>query len=155
MKAGEVKYIILYLVYYNNSTITTTAVSGRYMKAGVRYILIIGVDASGLGNIYIYIYTYIIYCCLKKNQNAPRPSEHPPVRGEKNVKTFSRWDQMLQIVVVVSHIQRIGCQPEKTTLHGGQSRSWSAEQGQKKKESGSAPPPPPRPPRCSFGENKN
>ena len=27
------------------------------------------------------------------------------------------------VVVVVSHIQRIGCQPEKTTLHGGQSRS--------------------------------
>ena len=27
---------------------------------------------------------------LKKNQNAPRPSEHLPVRG-KNVKTF-RWD---------------------------------------------------------------
>ena len=23
------------------------------------------------------------YCCLKKNQNAPRPSEHPPVMGEK------------------------------------------------------------------------
>ena len=21
--------------------------------------------------------------CLKKNQNAPRPSEHPPVRGKK------------------------------------------------------------------------
>ena len=21
-------------------------------------------------------------CCLKKNQSAPRPSEHPPVRGE-------------------------------------------------------------------------
>ena len=32
---------------------------------------------------------------LKKNQNAPRPSEHPPVRG-KNVKTF-RWDHRLQI----------------------------------------------------------
>ena len=30
---------------------------------------------------------------------------------------------------VDSHIQRIGCQLEKTTLHGGQSRSWSAEQG--------------------------
>ena len=28
------------------------------------------------------------------------------------------------VVVVVSHIQRIGCQPEKTTLHGGQSRSY-------------------------------
>ena len=32
---------------------------------------------------------------LKKNQNTPRPSEHPPVR-EENVKTF-RWDQRLQI----------------------------------------------------------
>ena len=31
---------------------------------------------------------------------------------------------------------------KKTTLHGGQSRSWSAEQGKKKKKkSGSAPPP--------------
>ena len=47
-------------------------------------------------------------------------------------------------VVVVSHIQRIDCQPEKTTLHGGQSRSWSAEQGKKKKKkSGSASPSPP------------
>ena len=33
---------------------------------------------------------------LKKNQNAPRPSEHPPVRGGGNVKTV-RWDQRLQI----------------------------------------------------------
>ena len=24
--------------------------------------------------------------CLKKNQNAPRPSEHPPVRGGKGCK---------------------------------------------------------------------
>ena len=24
-----------------------------------------------------------LYKCLKKNQNAPRPSEHPPVMGEK------------------------------------------------------------------------
>ena len=37
------------------------------------------------------------------------------------------------VVVVVSHIQRIGCHPEKTTLHGGQSRSWSAEQGKENK----------------------
>ena len=34
------------------------------------------------------------------------------------------------IAIVVSHIQRIGRQPGKTTLHNGQSRSsWSAEQG--------------------------
>ena len=50
--------------------------------------------------------------------------------------------------VVVSHIQRIGCQPPKTTLHGGQSRSWFAEQGKenKIKKFGSALPPPPPPP---------
>ena len=24
-----------------------------------------------------------VFCCSKKNQNAPRSSEHPPVRGEK------------------------------------------------------------------------
>ena len=55
-----------------------------------------------------------------------------------------------------SHIQRIGCQPEKTThLHGGQSRSWSAEQGKEnKRKSLAAYPPPPHPPHCSFGENK-
>ena len=34
--------------------------------------------------------------------------------------------------------------PKKTTFHGGQSRSWSAEQGKKKKKSLAAPPPPPR-----------
>ena len=61
------------------------------------------------------------------------------------------------VVVIVSHIQRIGCQPEKTTLHNGQSRSWSAEQGNenKRKKSGSTPPPCPHTPRRSFGENKN
>ena len=49
------------------------------------------------------------------------------------------------VVVVVSHIQRIGCQPEKTTLHGGQSRSWSAEQGKenKRKSLAAYPPLPP------------
>ena len=43
-------------------------------------------------------------------------------------------------MVVVSHIQRIGCQPEKPTLHGGQSRSWSAEQGKKKSLAAPFPP---------------
>ena len=36
--------------------------------------------------------------------------------------------KVVVVAVVVSHIQRIGCQPEKITLHGGQSRSWSPEQ---------------------------
>ena len=58
------------------------------------------------------------------------------------------WKILNSIVVVfVSHIQRIGCQPEKTTLHGGQSRSWSAEQGKenKRKSLAAYPPPPPTP----------
>ena len=42
----------------------------------------------------------------KKNQNAPRPSEHPPVR-EKNVKTF-RWDQhRLQIQNLLMAFKRV------------------------------------------------
>ena len=41
---------------------------------------------------------------------------------------------------------------KKTTLlQGGQSRSWSAEQGKKQKKKSLAAAPPPR---CSFGENK-
>ena len=42
--------------------------------------------------------------------------------------------------------------PKKTTLHGGQSRSWSAEQGKKEKEKVWQRPPPPA--RCSFGVKK-
>ena len=34
-------------------------------------------------------------CSVEHKLNAPRPSEHPPVRG-KSVKTF-RWDHRLQI----------------------------------------------------------
>ena len=33
--------------------------------------------------------------CSKKNQNAPRPSEHPPVRGEKCVAIPSILDVRL------------------------------------------------------------
>ena len=37
-------------------------------------------------------------CCLKKNQNARRPSKHPPVRGGKMSKRLVRWDHRLQII---------------------------------------------------------
>ena len=61
----------------------------------------------------------------------------------------------LVVVDVVPHIQRIGCQPEKTTLHGGgQSRLWSAEQGKKRKRKSLAAPPPPPHARFSFREKK-
>ena len=58
---------------------------------------------------------------------------------------FKRHGKLL-LLFVVSHIQRIGCQPEKTTLHGGQSRSWSAEQGKENKRKSLAAYPPPHPP---------
>ena len=60
---------------------------------------------------------------------------------------------LVVVVVVVSHIQRIGCQPEKNTLYGGQSRSWSAEQGKKEKRKSLAAPPPP-PSRALFVRRK-
>ena len=71
-------------------------------------------------------------CCLKKNLNTSRPSEQ---QGE----------------IVVSHIQRIFCQPEKKYF-----TRWpiplvvcgTGEKISKTKMSGSASP------RCSFGENK-
>ena len=43
---------------------------------------------------------------LKKQQNVPRPSEHPPVRGGKIAKTF-RWDQRLQIQNLFMAFKRV------------------------------------------------
>ena len=50
----------------------------------------------------VILYTYI-------NRHAGTPEKK---RKEKKIKENKRKD-----VVVVFHIQRIGCQPEKTTLH--------------------------------------
>ena len=79
---------------------------------------------------------------FRKNLNASKPSEHPP-QVEECLK------------VVVSHIQRIGCQPEKTTLHGGQSRSWSAEQGKENKRKSLAAYPHPPTPHTACSEKIN
>ena len=48
----------------------------------------------------------------------------------------------------------LAANPKKTILHGGQSRSWSAEQAKENKRKTSGSCPPPYPPRCSFGEKK-
>ena len=58
----------------------------------------------------------------------------------------------LVVVVVVPHIQRIGCQPEKNyqVLYTVASPARGLLNRGKKKKSLPAPPPP-----CSFGENKN
>ena len=48
------------------------------------------------------------------------------------------------VVVVVSHVQRIGCQPEKNLLYtvANPARGLLNREKKKKKKSGSAPPPP-------------
>ena len=43
---------------------------------------------------------------FKKNLNASRPSEHPSVRGEKNVNAF-RWDHGLQIQNLFMAFKRV------------------------------------------------
>ena len=68
-----------------------------------------------------------------------KKSEHRLHQSSTRVITFfgrlGTNQVRIRCFVVVSHIQRIvGCQPEKTTSRGGQSRSWSAEQGKKKEK---------------------
>ena len=80
--------------------------------------------------------------------------------GLEKSKHFPDWYAVLSLFLLlkkgVSHIQRIGCQPGKITLHGGQSRSssWSAEQGKENKRKSLAAYPPHTHTNCSFEENK-
>ena len=61
---------------------------------------------------------------------------------------------VIVVVVVVLTFNVLVANPKKTTLHGGQSRSWSAEQGKESKRQSLAAYPPPYPPHCLFGEKK-
>ena len=80
----------------------------------------------------------VVVVCLKKNQNAPMIDllSIPQSRGKKCFSHSVYW---------------LPTRKKLSTLHGGQSHSWSAEQGKENKmrKSGSAP----LPPRCSCGEN--
>ena len=85
--------------------------------------------------------------CFKKNLNASKPSNQSKGLSEnigcmekssiymvlKGFPDGSNIGSPDFVVVDVSHIQRVCCQPEKPTLHGGQFRSWFAEQGKKEK----------------------
>ena len=83
------------------------------------------------------------------------PGTASACEGLIELRNCARIPRNNGVVVVVSHIQRIGCQPKKTTLHGGQSRSWSAEQGKRKKEKvWQRPPPPARDARSEKIKNK-
>ena len=58
---------------------------------------------------------------------------------------YPNLPDVVVVVVVVSHIQRIGCQPEKKLLYtvANPARGLLNREKKKKKKSGSAPPPPP------------
>ena len=63
---------------------------------------------------------------------------------------------LLLLFVVVSHIQRIGCQPEKKVVYtvANPARGLLNRGKKRKKEKSGSVPPPPRPPGCLFGETK-
>ena len=94
-----------------------------------------------------------------------RRRKNKPLRLNHKLEEILHWTfrapvvlggvEIVVVVVVVSHIQRIGCQPEKTTLHGGQSRSWSAEQGKENKRKSLAAYPPPPTPHTARSEKIN
>ena len=81
---------------------------------------------------------------LQKSSFIGRISQYFPAREVCDWSVLTKLSLCMGLVPV-SHIQRIGCQPEKTTLHGGQSRSWSAEQGKENKRKSLAAYPPPTP----------
>ena len=66
----------------------------------------------------------VFMCCFSKNQNAPRPSVQ---------RKFFFFLLTFSVLVI---------NPKNTTLHCGQSRSWSAEQGKDNKSKSLAAYPP-------------
>ena len=88
-------------------------------------------------------YTFVI------ERSIGRLLQHPDNYSQSKGGLLLLW-----LMFFFFHIRRIGCQPGKTTSHGGQSRSWSVEHGKenKKRKSSLAAPPPPC---CSYGGNKN
>ena len=74
------------------------------------------------------------------------------VEGRESLGTYEVI--IVVVVIVVSHIQRVGCQPDIITLHGGQSRSWSAERGKENKKEEVRQHLPPPPSSCSYGRKK-
>ena len=67
---------------------------------------------------------------------------------------FFTMNLLIMLLLLFLTFSVLVANPKKTTLYGGQSRSWSAEQGKENKRKSLAAYPPPRPPHCLFGENK-
>ena len=103
----------------------------------------------------IYIYTYIIYCCLKKNQNAPRPSEHPPVRGEKNVKRLVGGIKGCKLLLLFFTFSALVANPKKLLCTVANPARGLLNRGKKKRSLAAPPPPPPAPPAARLEKIKN
>ena len=61
--------------------------------------------------------TVILYTYINRHAGTPEKKRKEKKRKEKKRKEKKRKEKKRKDVVVVFHIQRIGCQPEKTTLH--------------------------------------
>ena len=77
----------MFLNYSSNDNYTTLFVAPYFLLFGSFVLLLVVVRKT-------------LHCCLKKNLNAYRPSEHSSVRKE-NVKTFG-WDRRLQILLFLT-----------------------------------------------------
>ena len=81
-------------------------------------------------------------CC-----NSEEPDEYRNRTHQQNLpRPLILMEQLLLLLLLFLTFSALVANPKKTTLHGGQSRSWSAEQGKKeeKKSLAAHPPPPPR-----------
>ena len=78
------------------------------------------------------------------------PSHLSPVHAPRFLYRDSSSALPKRLLLLFLTFSALVANPKKTTLHGGQSRSWSSEQGKKEKEKVWQRTPPPPPARCSF-----
>ena len=80
----------------------------RVAACGVIYVLIMPRLKAGSSVSFVLLCFSVLFLC----------SFIWTLFDEAQLERKSMYSTCVVVVVVVSHIQRIGCQPEKTTLHG-------------------------------------
>ena len=80
---------MIVVVRYNIPTVIYELYGKSRITTGILY-SIFGLRVPDDGTVTFYRevklkmgFGVVVHCCLKKNQNAPRPSEHPPVWRKK------------------------------------------------------------------------
>ena len=67
----------------------------------------------------VVLFRFSLFCCLKKNLNAPRPSEHPPVRGPRPfVQSFTRFFLFFLLSIWRYRFFRFFCTISAFSLYG-------------------------------------